>query len=72
MRAEMSGEQIYIGKGTAALAVKRNAAIRKDCAPVAEGGGGMSIRQAARKYHISKSQVAEILGPPRGKNGGKP
>ena len=71
MRAEMGGEQIYMGKGTASRLVERNAAIRKDCAPVAGGGGGMSIRAAARKYHLSKSQVAEILRP-AGKNGGKP
>lgn len=71
MRAEMGGEQFYMGKGTASRLVERNAAIRKDCAPVAEGGGGMSIRAAAKKYHIGKSQVAEIIGQTGGKNGGK-
>lgn len=61
MRAEMGGEQIYMGKGTASRLVERAAAIRKDCAPVAEGGGGMSIRAAARKHNLSKSQVFRIV-----------
>lgn len=61
MHTEMAGEQIYIGKGTASRQVERAAAIRKDCAPVAEGGAGMSIRAAARKYHLSKSQVFRIV-----------
>lgn len=71
VRGEMAGEQFYVGKGTASRLVERNAAIRKDCAQVAEGGGGLSIRAAARKYHIGKSQVAEIIGRATGKNGGK-
>lgn len=69
MRAEMGGEQIYMGKGTASRLVERNAAIRKDCAPVAEGGGGMSIRAAARKHHMSRSQVARLVRAPDKKGG---
>lgn len=55
MRAEMGGEQIYMGKGTAARLVERNVAMCVDRA------AGMSIRAIAKKHRVSKSCAAVVV-----------
>lgn len=55
LRDEFSGEQIYMGKGTADRTQARDAAI------VADSAAGLSLRALARKYHLSKSQVSRVL-----------
>lgn len=61
MYDEMGGEQFYVRKNRKSRAEERNDAIRKDCAPVSEGGGGLSLRAASNKHHLSKSRVSAIL-----------
>lgn len=63
MRAEMGGEQFYMGKGTAAWLVKRNAAMCVDRA------AGMSIRAIAKKHDVSKSCAAVVVSGVPFKNG---
>jgi Mor family transcriptional regulator len=54
LRSEFSGEQVYMGKGTAGRLIERDAAILADSQT-------MSLRALARKYHLSKSQVSRVL-----------
>ena len=63
MRKEMSGEQFYVGKGTAARLVERNAAMCADRA------AGMSIRAIAKKHRVSKSCAAVVVSEVVVKNG---
>lgn len=58
LRAEFAGQTIRVAKGTAARIQRRNEAIRSDHA------GGLSVDELARTNHLSKSQVARILGAP--------
>jgi Mor family transcriptional regulator len=63
MRAEMGGEQIYMGKGTASRLVERNLAMCADRA------NGMSIRAIAKKHRVSKSCAAVVVSDVPFKNG---
>lgn len=52
---EFSGEQVYIPKALDTQKAQRNEAMRADRA------AGLSVRAIARKRHICKTSVAEIL-----------
>lgn len=61
LRAEFQGDRAYIRKTDGQRKSSRDAAIRHDRKPKDQGGGGLSIRALARKWHLSKSQIERIL-----------
>lgn len=61
VRREFGGEQVHFRKCEDDRNKDRDARIRQEALPIAQGGLGLSIRALARRHHLSKTQVERIL-----------